>query len=271
MSLGRPPRGEHVPHLRLHDLPRREDQGRVEVALHRLAWSDAHHGVVQRHPPVHPDDVGAGRAHVVQQLPRTHAEVDARDVGDPGKHPRGVRLDKAAVVLRRQRPHPGVEQLHSAGARVDLHPQEGKRDRGQPVEQLRPQLRRAVHQGLGRCVVLRRTTLDEVAGQRERGAREPDQRSGSELAGERLNGLGDVRNVRRGQLPWEVAGAAERLRDHRPHSGDDVEVDPDCLERHDDVAEEDRSVDPESADRLQGDLGDQVGGAAGFQHFGAGA
>ena len=140
---------------------------------------------------------------------------------------------------------------------------------GEPVEQLRPQLGLAVHQRLGAGVVLARPALDEVAGERERRAGEADERRRAELADERAHRLGDVRDVvgrQRGQ-PVEVGGGAERLRDDRPDARDDVEVDADRLERHDDVGEEDRRVDAVAADRLQRDLGDEVGGRAGVEHL----
>ena len=185
------------------------------------------------------------------------------------QHPRAVRLDVRPVVGRRQRADPGVEQLHGARPGVDLHPQERQRDRGEPVEQLRPQLGLAVHQRLGAGVVLARAALDEVAGQRERRAGEADERRRAELADERAHRLGDVRDVvgrQRGQ-PVEVGGGAERLRDDRSGARHDVEVDADRLERHDDVGEEDRRVDAVAAHRLQRDLGDEVGRGAGVEHL----
>ena len=51
-----------------------------------------------------------------------------------------------------------------------------------------------------------------------------------------------------------------------PDAGLDVQVDPDRLQRHHDVAEEDRRVDAVPAHRLEGDLGDQVRVGAGLEH-----
>ncbi len=59
--------------------------------------------------------------------------------------------------------------------------------------------------------------------------------------------------------------------DDRADARHDVEVDPDGLERHDDVGEEDRGVGAEAADRLQRDLGDHRGVGAGVEHGGAGS
>src|SRR5215208_741480 len=46
---------------------------------------------------------------------------------------------------------------------------------------------------------------------------------------------------------------------HRPDIRHDVELDAGCAQRHHDVGEQDRGVHPVPADRLQRDLGDQVG------------
>jgi hypothetical protein len=139
---------ERVLDLALDDVERGEDQRRVQVALHRLARADALHRLRQRHAPVDADDVRARLAHVVQQLAGADAEVDARHVRHGGQDAGAVRLDVRAVVRRGQRAHPRVEQLHGARPGVDLHPQEGQGDRGEPVEQLRPERGLAVHQRL---------------------------------------------------------------------------------------------------------------------------
>ena len=140
---------------------------------------------------------------------------------------------------------------------------------GQPVEQLRPQLGLAVHQRLGAGVVLARAALDEVAGERERRAGEADERRRAELADERAHRLGDVRDVV-GRRARAAGRGRRRCGTARattgPMPGHDVEVDADRLERHDDVGEEDRRVDAVAADRLQRDLGDEVGRRAGVEH-----
>ena len=75
-----------------HHLGRREDQRRVEVALHGAA-ADPLDARGERHPPVDADDVGAGLTHQVEDLAGADAEVDARHAGraDPLEHPRRVR------------------------------------------------------------------------------------------------------------------------------------------------------------------------------------
>jgi hypothetical protein len=59
-------------------------------------------------------------------------------------------------------------------------------------------------------VVLARAALDEVAGQRERRAGEADERRGAELADERADRLGDVRDVVRRELGSRSRSAAVR-------------------------------------------------------------
>jgi len=269
VRLGGLPLPQRLAHLAGDDLRRGEDQCRVEVALHRLARTDPADGVAEGHPPVDPDDVGARLAHVVQQLPGAHAEVDPRHVGHRREDPGRVGLDELAVVGGREGPHPGVEQLDRARPGVDLHPQEGLGDGGEPVEQRRPQLRVAVHQGLGRSVILAGPALHEVAGEGEGGAGEPDERRRTELAHEVADCLGDVRDVLRRQRgqPVEVGRGAEGLRHDRADARHDVEVHADRLERHDDVGEEDGRVDAVAPDRLQRDLGDELRRGAGVQHL----
>jgi hypothetical protein len=89
-----------------------------------------------------------------------------------------------------------------------------------------------------------------------------------QLGGHQADGLHDevdVVGLERSQLV-EVGSIADRPGDDRPDSRLDVQVDPDGLERYDDVAEQDRGVHAIAAYRLEGDLGDQVGGAARLQH-----
>ena len=105
-------------------------------------------------------------------------------------------------------------------------------------------VRRAVHQRLGLDVVLRRSALDEVAGQRERRAGEADQRRRAELGHEQAHRLGDERDVGRRQLghPVKIGQRAYGLGDDRPDARLDLDVDAGRVQRHHDVAEQDRRV-----------------------------
>lgn len=97
---------------------------------------------------------------------------------------------------------------------------------------------------------------------------EADERGGAELAGQRLDGLGDVGDVAGLQRAQRVdaLGVADRVGHDRADARLDVEVDADGLERHHDVTEEDGRVDAEAADRLHGDLDDEVGRRARGEH-----
>ena len=191
--------------------------------------------------------------------------VHGRQCGaDVGQH-------ELLVVGRRQRPGPGVEQLDGAGPREDLHAQEAPGDPGQPVGEVMPQRRIAVHQRLGARVVTARSALDEVAGKGERSSGEADQRGAAQRsgrAGQSPHGLEHGRHVLVGEVAQRShpAGITDGLGHHGADAGDDVEVDADRPQRDDDVGEEDRSVHMVPPDRLIGDLDDEVGGEAGLEH-----
>lgn len=247
----------------------------VQVSLERGARLDPLHGLVQGDAPVHAHHVGPGLAEQAQELAGAHTEVDTGHlvVGQLTEDPRGVGQHRGAVVLGAQRADPGVEELDRAGPGLDLGAQEAQRDVGQAAHELVPQLGLAVHQGLGVLMVLRRPALDEVRGQRERSARETDERLVAELSHELADRLGDIGDVAGFEVAqaFDPAGVPDRLVDHGAHTRLDVQVDPDGLERHDDVAEEDRGVGVVPADRLHRDLGDHVGSRTRLKHRHVGA
>ena len=135
-----PPAGtrEDVERLGLDDLPRREQHGRVEVALHRPAGHPRPAGV-ERDPPVEADHVAAGRRHLLEQGRGARAEVDRRHV-DRGEDARRVRCDVVAVVRGRERADPGVEQLDHVRARARLGGDVAGERLGQLLEQRVPDL-----------------------------------------------------------------------------------------------------------------------------------
>ena len=128
-------------------------------------------------------------------------------------------------------------------------------------EQGVPQRRVAVHQRLGPLVVLRRPAFDQVGRQRERAAGEADQRRAAQLGHQRADRLGDVGHVARLErraagpgrarsrigcpITGPMPGLMSMSNAHRP-------------QRDHDVAEQDGGVHVVPAQRLQGDLGDQV-------------
>ena len=125
-----------------------------------------------------------------------------------------------------------------------------------------PQHLVGVHQRLGVLVGTARSALDEVAGDRERSARErQDRHRSGELVADDADRFGDVRDVvgldRAEAL--EVDAGPDRALGHRPGTGRDVDAEPDGMRRHDDVAVEHRRIDAVAPHRLQGDLGGDLG------------
>src|SRR5690606_6752637 len=137
-----------------------EDQGRVQVALHR-AVADQLDAAFQRRTPVDTDHIGAGLAHLREEVGGADPEVDARDaeLTGGGEDTGRVGHDVVDVVDRRQRPGPGVEELDGRGAGVDLDLEVGRGDLGDLAHQRVPQLGLGVHHRLGPGVVLGGTTL----------------------------------------------------------------------------------------------------------------
>ena len=88
MALGRAAGLDDLGRARGHHLGGREDQRRVEVALHD-AVADERDRLLQRRTPVDADHVGAGLAHQAEQVGGADAEVDARhaELAGRGQHP----------------------------------------------------------------------------------------------------------------------------------------------------------------------------------------
>ena len=151
---------------------------------------------------------------------------------------------------------------------LDLDTQEGSGDLGEAGAEVVPEGRITVHERLGALVGSRWPALDEVGRQGEGCPGEADERCRAQRLDQTPDGLGDVGHGVGGEFGQavEVGAGPDRLGDHRPRAGDDVEVDADRLERHDDVGEEDRRVHAVATHRLQSDLGHQVRGRAGLEH-----
>ena len=262
MAASGPPGLDHLGRPGRHHVRRREDEGRVEVALDRPI-PDERDGGPQRRAPVDADHVGSRVTHQREQVGGADPEVDprhaqrARAAQDLG----GVRHHVPRVVVGGQRARPRVEQLDGAraGGHLDLEVRRG--DAGDLAHQRVPDVRGAEHHGLGLRVLLGRPALDEVRRHRERGAGEADQGGGPQLTDQAAHRLGDERDVVGRQVGdgGDVGEGAHRGRDHGAHTGLDVQVDPDRLERQHDVGEEDGRVDAVPPDRLEGDLHDQLG------------
>ena len=250
--------------------PRGRQQRGVEIALHRVRRSDPAARLGQRHPPVDPDHLRTGLAHQAEEFGGADAEMDPRYAGrrHGGQGAGRVRLGVAGVVRGAQAAGPRIEELHDRGARGDLHLQEGRGDVGEPGAQGVPQSRLAHHQRLRRRVVFAGTAFDQIAGQRERSPGESDQRRLPQLGdqqADRITDVAEVGGIQRLQLV-QVLDPTDRSADHRTASGHDVKVDLGRLQRHHDVGVENRGVHAVATDRLQSDLGDEVGPHAAVQH-----
>ena len=231
MWPGRPPaRVEDVARRRLDPLPRPEQHGRVEVALHAAVVADLRPAAVERDPPVEADHVAAGLGHRAQQRRRAGAEVDRRHV-DRGEDPRRVRRDELLVVRRRERADPRVEELDHVGARrATLRGHVARERVRELLHQRVPDVRLAVHQRLHRREVAARLPLDEVAGDGERPAAEADDRlvvararartsrTASSIDGTDSSGSGTRRRS-------TSASVAHRLGDDRADALDELDVD----------------------------------------------
>src|SRR3954451_303693 len=283
VAAGRAALFHDAAHLAVHRRAVREQDGRVQVALQGPRGADPAGGggaggggraSAGGPPPVHPDDVGTRVSDQRQQLAGTDAEVDPRHVpsAQPVEDRARVRQDPLGVVGGGQYAGPRVEQLDRGRPGVDLNPEEGRRRHGQPVQQAAPRLGLGVHEGLGTGVLLRRTALDQVGGEGEGCAGEADERCGTEF-GDQLPDRGLQERQAFGLQQRErvdVGDRAHGVGDDRAYAGLDVQVDPGHHQRKDDVGEQDGRIDTVPADRLQGDLGDQVGVLAGGEHPGAG-
>ena len=124
--------------------------------------------------------------------------------------------DVRGVVGQAERPGPRVEQLRRAGPGEHLRPQERARDVRGPVGQLGPGDRVGVHERAGGEVVARRTALDEVGGQRERRAGEPDERGAAEGVDGERDALGDGREGLRRQRTRARGAVPRRPPSARP-------------------------------------------------------
>jgi hypothetical protein len=118
-----------------------------------------------------------------------------------------------------------------------------------------PRCRLAVHERLGERIFARRPALDEVAGERERRAREADDRRAAvQLAPDQPDRVHDELDA---LLRFEDAQRLDVGRrtygvvDDRPDVRLDLEVHAHRLERQHDVREEDRAVHAEGVDRHQ--------------------
>ena len=113
-----------------------------------------------------------------------------------------------------------------------------------------PRIRFAVHQRLGAAEIRRRPAFDGVRGERERCAGETDQRQAAvELVADEADRFQNVcEPLARIEPPEpiDVCARPDWIRDRWALALDEVERQPERLERHEQVGEEDRGVDVDS-------------------------
>ena len=163
---------EHVERRGLEPVPRREQRGGIEVALH-APLADELPALVERDAPVEPDHVAV---HLVEQRRGPGAEVDRRHV-DRVEDARAVRRDELArsPPARARRP-----TSRRAGSRPRPRPPARARSarssrRASSISACQAS-RLAVHERLHLREVAARLALDQVAGDGERRAAEADDR-----------------------------------------------------------------------------------------------
>ena len=119
---------EHVERRRLDPLPRPEEDGAVEVALHAAVVADRSQpqssGIRQSSPITSPPASRICSSSVAVPVPKWI-------VGhvDRGEDARRVRLHELLVVRRRERADPRVEELDHVGAGAHLRPRRSARRR----------------------------------------------------------------------------------------------------------------------------------------------
>jgi len=271
------PPQHHVLDRGLEHGPRGREQRRVEVALERGRTPEDPARLVEWRAVVDPDHVRPDVPHRAQQMAGPGPEVDDRyaEVAYVRQGAGARRRHVPLVVVEREGAGPGVEQLHRARPGENLGAQERAGQVRRPRGEGGPRPGVAVHEAARAQVVAAGPALDQVGGQRERRACEPDERGASERGDRPSDAVADrsqpgvVERVRgRGQAV-DVGPRASRLGEHGPDARGDLDVDSRQAERDNDVAEEDRGVNAVPPDRLERDLGGERRGEAGLEHPGA--
>ena len=166
-----------------------------------------------------------------------------------------MRQDELAIVGRRERAHPGVEELHGLRAGGDLAVQVVGGDLGEARHEGVPGRRLRAHEALGVEEVPRGAALDQVRGEREGRPREADegQAVGERLAREphRLEDVADGRDHVHAREPRHLGRAPDRPGDVRALAPRELEPDAEWLQHEQDVGEEDGRVHAEALDRLE--------------------
>ena len=250
-----------------HPARRSQQQRRIEVALHGAIEADVLPRLVNRHAPVHADDVAARLAQLREHRRRPGAEVNRRHA-TRNRIEDLLRMGKCelAIVGRAQRADPGVEQLHRIDACVDLRAQIVADDCRELVAEDVPRVGMSVHQRLGAREVGRVAAFNRIRSERERRAGEANQRHAiMQLLLHDLDGLHDMRKrlARLEELqPVDVRRRFDRPLDLRAFALHEVEGESHRFERQQQIGKQNRGIHLDAPHRLQRHFGGELRRAA---------
>ncbi len=211
--------------------------------------------------PVEPD----ARCPEVDQVGQRVAGVAREDNGrhatrKPVKHGAHGAERETAEFRRRQHAAPGVEQHDGVGAGCDLLAQIGDNGIGIEGDEPREQIRTRIGHSPHARKVGAAAAFDHVARERERAARESDQRHAACKRaldfGDGVEHVAQAREIRNGEFRdgLLVAGG---VREARSLAFGEREPEPHRVRHRQDVGEENRGVEVEPGKRLQRHLGGQ--------------
>ncbi len=271
---------EHVARMRTETVQGRTDfgfddrglgvqHGGVDIALQRNAVADAAARFVEADRPVQAERRAAGVGECFEVPVRTFREHDERHVardriGAQGRRDLRDAAQRELLELRRaEHAAPGVEQHQRLGTRRGLCG-EIRGDRARiDVEQAMHRGRIVPRERLDPREARRTSTLDHVARERPRAAREADQRQlAAEFAVDQAYRVHDVTEVglRIGHAEFrDVRGAAQRPFEPWAFAFDESEAEAHRIRDRQDVGKQDRRVERKSREWLQGDLAREFG------------
>ncbi len=168
------------------------------------------------------------------------------------------RRDAPAREFRpRQHARPRIEHLHRLGAGLDLKAEIIGRGIGEAVDQGAEQFWLAIGEQPRRRLVRRAAPGDHVAGHRPRRAAEADERRLGRQRGldarDRLEHRRQPRPIRGFVELFEILAVGDGV-EPRPLAGLEADALPESVGQHEDVGEQDRRVEAEAPNRLQGRL-----------------
>src|SRR3954468_18449474 len=247
-----------------YPIERPEEQRWIEIALDRTVWPNPRPRLIERRAPVRADHVAASLANLAENRPGADAEMDRRHglaAALVGVRPQTledfarVRQDEFTIVGGVQRADPRIEHLNGVDAGFDLRNEVIADDVGQRVAEAMPGRWCAVHQGLGMREVVRVAAFDRIRRQRARRPGKADERNTS---GKRAFDLTDRLQDVPQRVTWfeppdprQVSLAAQRRLDRRSLAADEIEWDPERLERQQQIRKQDRRIHFDPADRLK--------------------